>query len=67
MTIVRLNLTPEEAITTKPEKRTALQGLKSMTVKDSDFDRFYETCEKVKAPNVELLGALAFVEVKGIR
>ena len=39
----------------------------SITIEDSAFDRFYEACEKAKAPNKALLGALAFTEEKGIK
>ncbi|MBV1909795.1 MAG: DUF1778 domain-containing protein [Kangiellaceae bacterium] len=39
----------------------------TITIEDSTFDLFYEACEKVKAPNKALLGALVYSEEKGIK
>jgi uncharacterized protein (DUF1778 family) len=39
----------------------------SVTIEDSAFDLFFEACEKAKAPNKALLGALAFTEEKGVK
>ena len=39
----------------------------SITIDDSAFDRFYQACEKARAPNKALLDALAFTEEKGIK
>ena len=44
-----------------------IKKYESITVEDGAFDRFYEACEKAKAPNKALLGALAFTEEKGIK
>ncbi len=38
-----------------------------ITIEDSSFDLFFEACEKARAPNKALLGALAFTEEKGIK
>lgn len=38
-----------------------------MTVENDVFDRFTEACEKAKAPNKALLGALTFTEEKGVK
>jgi uncharacterized protein (DUF1778 family) len=44
-----------------------IEQYESMTIESSAFDLFYEACEKAKAPNKALLGALAFTEETGIK
>ena len=44
-----------------------IEKYESINVEDSAFDRFYEACEKAKAPNKALLSALVFTEEKGIK
>ena len=49
------------------DSKKVIEKYESITIEDSAFDRFYEACEKAKAPNKALLGALAFAEEKGIK
>ena len=44
-----------------------IEKYESITIENNAFDRFCDACNKAKAPNEALLGALSFAEEKGIR